>query len=137
MKKQMHIGVVIDCDMQAVYDFASDPANLPQWASGVSRSIEQVGGEWIAQSPMGRITFAFAPRNTEGVLDHDVTLEDGRVFRNPMRVYPCGAACAVVFTLNAAPDMSEDTFKDDAATIQGDLYALKNILEKQKEENGG
>lgn len=137
MKKQMQIGVVIDRAMPEVYEFAANPANLALWASGLAQTLEAVGGEWIAQSPMGRIKIAFAPKNNDGILDHDVTMENGQVFHNPMRAYACGQACAVIFTLTATPDMTDDAFKDDAATIQGDLYALKNILEKRGEDNGG
>jgi hypothetical protein len=57
-----------------VYDYASDPANMPEWAPGLGSSIEQVDGQWFVDTPTGRVGVTFTPRNIYGVLDHDVTL---------------------------------------------------------------
>ena len=48
---------------------------------------------------MGRIIFAYVPRNEYGVLDHHVTLPAGEVVYNPMRVIADADQCEVVFTL--------------------------------------
>jgi hypothetical protein len=124
-----HISIVIQRSVPEVYDFAADPARLPQWASGLSGSIEQVADAWVAQSPMGPVTIQFAPRNSFGVLDHDVTLPDGAVFYNPMRVLAHGDGAEVVFTLRRMPGASEADFERDAATIAADLATLKRVLE--------
>jgi hypothetical protein len=58
---------------------------------------------------MGRVGFAFAPRNEFGVLDHEVTLPSGEVFYNPMRVVPDGEACEVVFTLRQQQGMTDES----------------------------
>lgn len=61
--------------MSEVYDFAAGPLNLPRWAAGLTSSkVERDGQQWFTESPLGRVTFTFAPRNDFGVLDHDVTL---------------------------------------------------------------
>src|SRR5512139_1010493 len=94
-----HVSVSIERPPQDVYAFASDPANLPRWAAGLSRGIEEVDGEWVADSPMGKVKVRFVPRNAFGVLDHDVVLPTGESVHNPMRVLPNGAGSEVVFTL--------------------------------------
>ncbi len=125
-----HLGIRIERDAAAVYDFAWDPANLPSWAAGLSGSIEQVDGRWLAESPMGPVEVAFAPRNDYGVLDHRVTLADGQVFDNPMRVVRDGdAACDVMFTLRRADGMGDDEFDADTAAVVADLATLKRLLE--------
>jgi hypothetical protein len=50
----------------AVYEYASDPANLPEWAEGLSSGIEEVDGEWVSISPMGRVTVEMAEPNSFG-----------------------------------------------------------------------
>jgi uncharacterized protein YndB with AHSA1/START domain len=50
----LHVSVSIDRPPSEVYAFAADPANLPRWARGLSASIERVGDEWVAESPMTR-----------------------------------------------------------------------------------
>lgn len=125
-----HVSEHIDRPVGQVYDFASNPANLPVWAAGLSGSIELIDGQWIAQSPLGRVTVAFAPRNDYGVLDHDVTLASGTRVYNPMRVIADGeSSCEVVFTLRRQPEMSDEDFARDAEAVAADLATLKRLLE--------
>ena len=126
-----HLGVRIERPADDVYDFAADPTNLPTWAAGLGSAVTQVDGRWVAQSPMGRVTVRFVPRNDYGVLDHDVTLPTGLVVHNPMRVVPDGeTACDVVFTLRRQPDSDDDAFEADAAAVRRDLDTLKGVLER-------
>jgi hypothetical protein len=114
-----------------VYEFASDPRNLPLWAAGLARSeVRKDGDEWVADAPFGRVRVRFAPRNPFGVIDHDVTLESGEVVHNPMRVVPNGRYSVFVFTLIRRPGMSDEEFARDKAAVEKDLKTLKNLLEK-------
>jgi uncharacterized membrane protein len=124
-----HVSVSIDRPPAEVYAFASDPANLPQWANGLSNSIEQVNGAWVAESPLGKVSIRFAARNAFGVLDHDVTLKSGVTVHNPMRVVANGDGSEVVFTLFRLPGVGEDAFAADAAAVEKDLATLKRLLE--------
>ena len=127
--KSRHIGVSINRTADEVYEFASNPENLPKWAAGLSGSIKNVGGEWVAESPMGTVKIKFACRNNFGVLDHDVRLQSGEVFYNPMRVFPNGGGSELVFTLYLRPGMSEQMFSEDAEAVTRDMEKLKALLE--------
>jgi len=74
-----HISVSIERRAAEVYEFASNPENLPQWAGGLSGSIKKVNDEWIAQASMGPVKVNFAEKNKFGILDHDVTLSNSIV----------------------------------------------------------
>ncbi len=125
-----HISAHIDRSVRQVYDYASDPSNLPEWAPGLGSSIEKVDGQWIVESPMGRVVVAFAAGNEFGVLDHDVTLPSGETFYNPVRVIADGTGCEVVFTLRRQPGMSDEDFDRDADAVFADLVALKRVTER-------
>ena len=112
-----------------VYEYASAPANLPQWAPGLGTSVEKVDGQWFVDTSDGRVGLAFAERNELGVLDHEVTLPSGDVIYNPMRVVPDGDGCEVVFHLRRLPGMSDEEFARDAGLVQADLTRLKQVLE--------
>jgi hypothetical protein len=101
-----------------------------QWASGLGGTISKVNDQWIAESPMERVKIKFAERNEFGVLDHNVTLPSGAEFYNPMRVFANDRGSEVVFTLYRLPDMTDQTFAEDAAMIETDLRALKTLLEQ-------
>jgi hypothetical protein len=113
-----------------VYEFASNPENLPRWAGGLSGSIKKVDDEWIAEAPMGTVKVNFAEKNKFGILDHDVTLSSGARFYNPMRVFPNNDGSEVIFTLYRQADMSDQKFADDAGSVESDLKKLKTLLEK-------
>jgi hypothetical protein len=125
-----HLSTHIDRPAREVYDYASQPANLPQWAPGLGTSAEHVDGRWMVDSPMGRVAVAFAPSNDFGVLDHDVTLPSGETIHNPMRVVADGTGSEVVFTLRRQPGMSDKDFHRDADAVLADLTTLKRLLER-------
>ena len=108
-----HLSTRIYRPSNDVYEFASDPSNLPSWASGLGTSVELIEGQWLAEPPMGRVTIVFAPRNGYGVLDHHVTLPSGETVYNPMRVIADGPASEVVFTLRRQPGQSDQDFAQD------------------------
>jgi hypothetical protein len=125
----LHISERIERPADEVYEYAVDPANLPEWAPGLGNAVENVGGQWFVETPMGRVGFAFTERNAYGVLDHEVTLPTGEVIYNPMRVIPDGDGCEAVFTLRRMPGMSDEEFERDAKAVAGDLARLKNVVE--------
>lgn len=125
-----HISVSIECHAAEVYEFASNPENLPQWAGGLSGAIKKVDDEWIAEAPMGTVKVNFVEKNKFGILDHDVTLSSGAKFYNPMRVFPNNHGSEVIFTLYRQAGMSDQKFADDAGSVERDLNKLKTLLEK-------
>jgi hypothetical protein len=128
--RSQHISISIERSKSEVYDFAADPLNLPRWAAGLAGSnVERDGHQWFTESPMGRVTFTFAPRNDFGVLDHDVTLPSGQIVHNPLRVISDGDECEVVFTLRQRPEMTDEDFERDAEAVAKDLATLKSVVE--------
>jgi hypothetical protein len=125
-----HVSAHIDRPFPEVYEYAANPAHLPEWAPGLLTSIEQrADGRWVAESPMGRVILDYAPRNDFGVLDHDVTVASGETFHNPMRLLPDGDGCELVFTVRRHAGMSDEDFERDANAVLADLVALKKIVE--------
>lgn len=132
--KSAHISVSINRPATEVYEFVSNPENLPKWAAGLSGSIRKVGEDWIADSPMGTVKVKFADNNKFGILDHDVTLPSGYKVYNPMRVFPNSDGSELIFTLYRRPGMSEEMFAEDAKEVARDLQKLKTLLENNKPE---
>jgi hypothetical protein len=124
-----HLTVFIDRPAAEVYRYARDPAHLPSWAAGLAAGIRLERGEWVADSPMGRVLVRFVPVNEYGVLDHDVVLPTGEAVTNPLRVLSDGVGSEVVFTLRRRPGTGEAEFAADAAAVTADLAMLKEVLE--------
>lgn len=128
--ESQHVSTVINRPSSAVYEYVAHPANLAKWADGLASStVEQVDGQWVADSPMGRVAISFVEHNEFGVLDHVVTLPSGESVYNPLRVIPYGDASEVVFTLRQRPRMTDGEFTKDAESVRADLASLKRVLE--------
>lgn len=113
----------------SVYEFASNPENLPQWVRSFCLSVKKTGDQWQMETPTGWITIQFVPANDFGVLDHVVTLPDGQAILNPMRVVANDEGSEVTFTLFQLPAMSDEQFAKDAGMVEADLRSLKAVLE--------
>jgi polyketide cyclase/dehydrase/lipid transport protein len=124
-----HLSERIGRPADEVYAYASDPANLPRWAPGLGNSVEQVDGQWFVDTPSGRVSLAFAPRNDFGILDHYVTLDSAEVIYIPMRVIPDEGGSEVLFTLRRRPGMTDAEFGADADAVAADLARLKRVME--------
>jgi uncharacterized protein YndB with AHSA1/START domain len=127
--KSQTISVFIAAPSARVYEFASNPGNLPLWVPSFCKSVELVGGEWVVQSPTGRVVFTFVQPNDLGVLDHTVTLPSGLKLTNPMRVVPNADGSEVLFTLFQHEGMSDQQFQEDAELVLSDLHTLRRVLE--------
>lgn len=119
----------IDRPPAAVYEFASNPENLPQWVQSFCLSVRKTGDEWQMETPTGWVGIRFVPVNDFGVLDHVVTLPDGQSILNPMRVVANGGGSEVMFTLFQLFGMSDEQFAKDAGMVEADLQILKAVLE--------
>lgn len=126
--RSRHVSTVIGAAADDVSRFVSEPDNLPKWAAGLASSeIVRRGDDLLAESPMGTVTVRFVPRNTFGVVDHDVILPNGDTVHNPLRVLPHPEGAEVVFTLRQLA-MSDDEFDRDARMVEEDLARLKALL---------
>ena len=126
-----HIGVLIERAANQVYEYASDPANLPRWATGLGTAVGNVDNDWYIETADGWVGIVFAPRNSFGVLDHWVTAPSGEVTYVPLRVFPNDDGSEVLFTLRRGASTTDDDFERDANTVAADLARLKSVLESR------
>lgn len=127
--KAKTLTVSIERPPEDVYEFVSNPENLPSWAAGLCRSVRKTDGEWILETPQGAVKFRFVEQNDLGVLDHIVSPAPGLEISVPMRVIPNGCGSAVIFTVFQLPDMSDEKFAEDIKLVERDLKTLKTLLE--------
>ena len=124
-----NISVSIARPADAVYLFASNPENFPNWVAFV-KSITKQGEFWIGQTELGEIKFKFSPQNNFYVLDHQVILSSGETVNNPLRVVANNNGCEVIFTLFRLPNRTDEEFNAGARAVAADLQKLKTLMEK-------
>lgn len=114
-----------------VYRCVRDPAQLPLWAAGISKSVSVIDEVWHVDTgtELGTVQLAFCPDNSFGVLDHIVTLPNGQSQNNPMRVVANGTGCELMFTVFQSEGMSDEDFVKDIQAVTRDLKTIKTLLE--------
>ena len=127
--KSRTLSVSINRDPKTVYEFVSNPANLPKWAKAFCRTIKQANGEWIVDTPQGAVKISFVRKNEFGILDHLVNPAPGIDIFVPMRVVPNGTGSEIIFTLFQPPGMSDEKYAEDAGLVEQDLKNLTSVLE--------
>jgi hypothetical protein len=130
MLRSRTISISINRDPKTVYEFVSNLENLPRWASMAFRSIKQLNGEWIVETPQGSAKVSLTERNRFGVLDHYVKTSTGIEVFVPMRVVQNGEGSEVIFTLFQTVDISDERFAEDIRMVEQDLKHLKSIMEE-------
>ena len=130
MMSSRTLSASIRCSPGKVYEFVTNPQNLPKWAQGLGQSVRKQGPDWIVDTPQGPMKIRFANQNRFGVMDHYVTTPSGVEVYVPMRVLANGSGSEVVFTLFRLPDMSDEKYAEDMQLVERDLRGLKDILEE-------
>lgn len=124
-----HVSQSVDASLDEVVAIAGDPEQLPRWAAGLSSGIRNEGGRWITDSPMGTVEVRFVGPVQLGILDHDVTLPDGTIVHNPLRVLRNDRGSEIVFTIYQRPGMTDEQFEGDARLVAQDLVRLKALVD--------
>ncbi|NKY52444.1 SRPBCC family protein [Nocardia vermiculata] len=124
-----HVSRVIAASPEAVYEFASNPDNLPKWAAGLAKTeVVREGDTLFVDSPMGKVAVRFVPRNEYGVIDHDVTLPSGTIVTNPVRILAHPEGAEIVFTIRQI-ELTDEEFDRDTGMVEADLERLKGLVE--------
>jgi len=129
--KSKTLSISIGCDPGKVYEFISNPENLPKWAKAFCRSIKKSSGEWVVETPEGPVKVRFVAKNDSGILDHYVSLVPGAEIFVPMRVVPNGHGSEVIFTLFQLTDTPNKKFTEDIRWVEQDLNHLKMVMKKR------
>ncbi len=123
------LSVYINRAPRDVYAFVAVPENLSQWASGLGTAIVRVGDAWVVETEQGPARVRFTEVNRFGVLDHFVTPPGLDEVYIPLRAIAHGNGTQLLFTLLRQPGWSDEQFRQDAASVERDLCALKALLE--------
>lgn len=122
----------IRASARRVFDFISDPANLPKWTSAFK---EVKGAAAILETPQGAvpINLATSARREAGTIDWTTTFPDGAVGVAYSRVTPDGEDASIYsFVLMTPPvplEALEGALDAQRLTLATELKRLKAILE--------
>jgi hypothetical protein len=125
-------SVTIDRPASEVHSYLSDARNWPQWSIVNVLAIESGThpGWWQMTTPRGHGELRIRADAATGLLDHDFR-DPQASWTVPARVVPNGRGAEFLITFFQPPALDDDEFDRQAALLDTELAALKNILQNQ------
>jgi len=124
------LSVPISAVPKDVFDFVSNPANMPRWAVNFCRGVRRDGDRWLVTTSDGEMETVVESNAEYGVVDFRWRPAPSVEAIAPSRVIPNGEATEYVFTLFQAPDMTIEQFQAGQDSLQEELNVLKRLLEE-------
>jgi hypothetical protein len=110
-----------------MYDYLSDPAQLPHWAHVFCHSIRRDGEDWLADTVAGPMVVRYAADPATGTIDlysapagHPADVAHGRVVAN-------GAGSEFDFTFFKPEDLPEADFDSQRWGLREELRTLRAL----------
>lgn len=125
-------SIDIAVDPALVLGFIAEGSNLPKWAIGFARSVEQAEDHWIVVTGAGdRIPTRIISGEASGTVDFVMNPAPGVTATAFARVIPVADLALFSFTQVQAPGMPDDVFDAQVRALSHELIALKALLEVQ------
>jgi hypothetical protein len=136
MEKNFSVqSVLIDSQVDKVFNFIADPANLPKWTNAFKAADHQSA---LLATPAGEIKIALETKSAKeaGTIDWYLKMPDGSVAKAYSRIVENSDGKSIyAFILLAPPvplEKLEGTVKEQEGILSEELKNLKQILEQQK-----
>jgi hypothetical protein len=123
------VTTVLDASTQVVFDYLADIENLPEWATEFARELRREGEDYKVINGLGEFYFAIEAEPATGVID---------MFAGPtkdaMAVFPTravelpGGRTAYSFTMFQGPDMPDELFEAQHASLQREFLNIERLL---------
>ncbi len=124
-------SVRIAADFKKIFDYVSDPTNLPEW----THAFKQVkNGKAVLTTPSGSVEISLKTESSPsaGTIDWHMTMPDGTMASAFSRLIRESADhCIFTFTLMAPPvplEVLEGTLSQQGVVLREELATLRRIL---------
>ena len=120
---------VLPAPQETVFHYMSDIENLPEWATEFARELHREGDDYKVVNGLGEFYFVIDADRASGVID---------MFAGPakdaMAVFPTravalpGGRTAYSFTMLQSPEMPDELFESQHASLQRELANVERLL---------
>ena len=120
---------VVNAPHARVFDYMSDIERLPEWATEFARELRRDGDDYKVRNGQGEFYFTIRADRATGVIDMYAGPTKDAMALFPTRVVglPDGSS-AYSFTMFQGPDMPDDMFEAQHASLQRELDNLARLL---------
>ena len=125
------VTVVLDADHGTVFDYLSDIERLPEWATEFARVLRREGEDYKVVNGLGEFYFAIQADRQTGVIDMFAGPSKQRMAVFPTRAVPLpDGRTAYSFTMFQQPDMSDELFDAQYASLQREFANIERALNR-------
>jgi hypothetical protein len=123
------VTTVLRAPQSTVFEYMADIQHLPEWATEFARELRRDGDDYKVVNGLGEFYFTIQADAASGVID---------MFAGPtkdaMAVFPTRAVAlpdgrtAYSFTMFQAPDMPDDLFDAQYASLRREFHNIERVL---------
>ena len=123
------VTTVLDAPRERVFAYMSEIENLPEWATEFARELREEDGEYRVVNNLGEFVFEIRADERTGVIDMYAgpTREELAVFPTRAVALPDGRT-SYSFTMFQGPDMPDELFESQHASLRREIENLERIL---------
>jgi hypothetical protein len=125
------VTTVLSAPQPAVFRYLADIEHLPEWATEFARELRRDGDDYTVVNGLGEFFFRIDADEDTGVIDMFAgpTKEQMAVFPTRAVALPDGRT-AYSFTMFQAPDMPDDLFEAQYASLRREFANIERALDQ-------
>jgi Polyketide cyclase / dehydrase and lipid transport len=120
------VAITVDAPAERVFEYLSNIENLPHWATEFARELRSRDGRYFVVNGLGEFVFTLEADEATGVIDMYAGPTEEELALFPTRVISLpGGGSAFTFTMFRGPEMTEDLFEAQYASLQRELENVR------------
>jgi hypothetical protein len=127
--KSRTVTTVLPAPRDEVFRYLSDIEKLPEWATEFARELKREDGRYKVVNNLGEYFFEIDADPDTGVIDMYAGPEPELMALFPTRVVElAGGGTAYTFTMFQAPDMPDELFASQHASLQREFRNIEAVF---------
>ena len=123
------VTTVLPARHEDVFRYLSDIEKLPEWATEFARELKRDGDRYKVVNNLGEYFFEIDADPDTGVIDMYAGPDPERMALFPTRVVALpGGSTAYTFTMFQAPDMPDELFASQHASLQREFQNIEAVF---------
>jgi hypothetical protein len=123
------VTTVLPAPREEVFRYLSDIEKLPEWATEFARELKREGDRYKVVNNLGEYFFEIDADPDTGVIDMYAGPEPELMALFPTRVVELpGGGTAYTFTMFQAPDMPDELFASQHASLQREFRNIEAVF---------
>jgi hypothetical protein len=123
------VTTVLPAPREEVFRYLSDIEKLPEWATEFARELKREDGRYKVVNNLGEYFFEIDADPDTGVIDMYAGPEPELMALFPTRVVElAGGGTAYTFTMFQAPDMPDELFASQHASLQREFRNIEAVF---------